>query len=189
MGFWFWVGNILFHMCGWFACMYVYVPHTFQVPKEARRGHQLPWNWSSKGLWPIMWILGAELKSPGRATSTLTCRAIPPISRPCIWKVFWIGPVILPFQLQNRARWKRERGTWKEMMKQRKPTSTSIPLTGRKMAQNQKADSVVPTQEFPDWELAVGGRPADESESLHLRFNRCLHTFLRLSSLLPEKTA
>lgn len=100
--------------------MYVCVPQTFPVPKEARRGHQLPWNWSSKGLWPITWVLGAELQSPGRATSALTCGDIPPISRPCIWKMFWIGPVMLPFQLQNRACWEREGGMWKEMMKTEK---------------------------------------------------------------------
>lgn len=36
----------LFYVRGCFARMYVCIPHVCQVPKEARREHQISWDWS-----------------------------------------------------------------------------------------------------------------------------------------------
>ena len=36
-------------------CVY----HVCAVPKEARRGHQIPWSY--RQLWGAMWALGTEL--------------------------------------------------------------------------------------------------------------------------------
>lgn len=32
--------------------MYVYVPYVYLVPAEARRWHQISWNWNYRLLWP-----------------------------------------------------------------------------------------------------------------------------------------
>lgn len=46
------------------ACMSL--SYVCLVPSEARRGHWIPWNRSSKWLWAVMWVLRAEPRSCGR---------------------------------------------------------------------------------------------------------------------------
>jgi hypothetical protein len=59
-------------MCyGHFSWMHACVPHPFLVPKEYRRGYQMPWNWSYKQLWATMWMMEIEYWFSGRATSVL----------------------------------------------------------------------------------------------------------------------
>ena len=41
--------EFLLHAYERFACMYIYVPHAYLVPVEARTGYQMPWNWSYYG--------------------------------------------------------------------------------------------------------------------------------------------
>lgn len=36
---------VLFNVYRCFVCMYICMPHAYLVPREARRGHQIPWNW------------------------------------------------------------------------------------------------------------------------------------------------
>lgn len=50
-----------FYVFECFAWMYVCDPHACLV--EARRGCQVPWNWTCGWLWMAMWVLG----SPTRA--------------------------------------------------------------------------------------------------------------------------
>ena len=50
------------------GCMHV--PHMYAVPRKARRGHQIPRNWSYKW-WATMWVLRIKLGSSGRAVSAL----------------------------------------------------------------------------------------------------------------------
>lgn len=48
--------------------MYVCVPCLCLVPVEARRGCQIHWNWSYRSLWAILYVLGTEPKSSGKAS-------------------------------------------------------------------------------------------------------------------------
>jgi hypothetical protein len=43
-------------------------------------GCQVTWSWSYRQLWAVMWVLGFEPKSSGKAASVLRCWAISPIS-------------------------------------------------------------------------------------------------------------
>jgi hypothetical protein len=47
------------------ACMSV--PHLHIVCSEARRGYQIPWNWSYRWLWAVTWGLGIKSRSSERA--------------------------------------------------------------------------------------------------------------------------
>jgi hypothetical protein len=47
--------------------MYMTMYHMCAVPVEARRGHPIPWKWSSKHLWATMWVLGTEPQSSAKA--------------------------------------------------------------------------------------------------------------------------
>ena len=47
-------------MYEWFGCK------CFCVLKEARRRHQVPWNWSYRALWGAMWVLWTEPGSSGK---------------------------------------------------------------------------------------------------------------------------
>lgn len=42
--------------CGCFVCMYVCVLCACLVPKEGRRGHGIPWNWTFMQLWGTTWF-------------------------------------------------------------------------------------------------------------------------------------
>lgn len=53
------------------ACMSVY--HVCTVPKETRRGHQIPWDWSYRRLLAIMWVRGIRPESSGRAACVFHC--------------------------------------------------------------------------------------------------------------------
>lgn len=44
--------KFLFYVYGYFACMWAH--HVYVVPKDARRGHQILWNWRYRG-----WLLVA----------------------------------------------------------------------------------------------------------------------------------
>lgn len=67
----FWLKNFLsFMYLGVLpAGMPVCCVHT--VPTEARRGQQIPWNWSFRWLWTAMWVLEFEGDSSGPPTSAL----------------------------------------------------------------------------------------------------------------------
>lgn len=45
--------------------------HMHAVPREARRGRQIPWDWSEKQLSAILWVLGIEPRSSERVASGL----------------------------------------------------------------------------------------------------------------------
>lgn len=57
-------------------CMCVYL-----VPVEARRGPQIPWNWSYSQLGATMWVLGTQPWSNARAVRALDCGTISPSPR------------------------------------------------------------------------------------------------------------
>lgn len=40
------------------ACVAMY--HMNAVPEEDRRGHCIPWAWSYRQLWVVVWVLGIE---------------------------------------------------------------------------------------------------------------------------------
>lgn len=67
----FWL--LIFILCVWAFClMYVFVPHTFLVPTEARRGCQIPFNWMELQM-VVSLSVHAEIEHgyPGRADSIL----------------------------------------------------------------------------------------------------------------------
>lgn len=51
------------------------------VLMEAKRVWWIPWNWTYKRLRATWWVLGTELKSLAKATSTLNCWAVFPSFR------------------------------------------------------------------------------------------------------------
>lgn len=55
-----------------FTCMYVCVRHACLLPFKVRRVCQILMDWSYKGLWATMGVLGIKSGSSGR-TSTLNC--------------------------------------------------------------------------------------------------------------------
>lgn len=57
---------------------FVWAPCASQMPTKSRRGCCIPWNWSYRWLWVILWVLGIKLVSLSRATSALpyTCMYI-----------------------------------------------------------------------------------------------------------------
>lgn len=54
-------------------CMYAH--HVCEVHKKARTGHWLHWSWSY-----MIWVLGIEPESSGRAAGAPNHRAIAPVS-------------------------------------------------------------------------------------------------------------
>lgn len=60
--------RFLFYSCVLPACV-LCVPHTFLVPTEVKRGHQISWIWSYGWLWANMWVLGVEYRSSARTSS------------------------------------------------------------------------------------------------------------------------
>lgn len=78
------------------TCQVLSVQSPCLVPKEARRGRQIPWNWSCRWLW-TMWVLGIELWSSGKNS-----RAISAARFFSFCSVFWrIGVA------KVRIEWKR----------------------------------------------------------------------------------
>lgn len=65
------------------SCMY--------VPVKARRGHQIPRNWSYRWLWMAMWGLAIEPRPLVRAARDLNCWAISAIIWVMLWFEFKIG--------------------------------------------------------------------------------------------------
>lgn len=63
--------DFYFYMCECCTCMYVSVPSAWLVPVGARTGHHILWNWSSRGFWAMMWVLGTKPRLFTRARSTL----------------------------------------------------------------------------------------------------------------------
>lgn len=67
------------------------------APMQAGRGHQIPWEWSLRWFWAIIWVLGRQPTSSGIGASALshwaTSLALAGIlfrflARPCIVKCF-----------------------------------------------------------------------------------------------------
>ena len=66
----------------YFMCMsglpvYRYV-HYLCVPVGGRREHWIPWNWSYRWVWAVVWVLGTESGPSARAESTHDSWAISP---------------------------------------------------------------------------------------------------------------
>lgn len=70
--------------CGWLKTYLFYLMCIHVLPssvcvctrfvssaQEARRGCEVPWNWSYEWLWTTVWVLGVELWSSARLVSTL----------------------------------------------------------------------------------------------------------------------
>jgi hypothetical protein len=55
----------MWHVCAW-VCIYAMC---IQKSLEARRGQQIPWNWSYRWLWAMMWILRPEPRFSARTTT------------------------------------------------------------------------------------------------------------------------
>lgn len=55
--------------------MDVYVPYTCLLPVEARKGHNMPWDWDYRWLLATTWVLGIKPMS-----STRTAIALKPLS-------------------------------------------------------------------------------------------------------------
>lgn len=79
----------LFYVYRHFIGMYMYVPCTCLVPMETKGGHQMPWNWSYRCLWTIMWILRIEPESSAREKGALRRWALPTLPQ-------WTGDWHLP---------------------------------------------------------------------------------------------
>lgn len=63
------------------ACICLY--HMYAGPVEARKGTQIPWNWSNGWLGATMWVLGAEnrtLTSAGASSAHSPCAISPALS-------------------------------------------------------------------------------------------------------------
>lgn len=58
-----------FFMCGCFVCLHV--PPGCMAPTEVRRGHWIPWDWSCRELWVVMWVPEIKPKSCGNTASIL----------------------------------------------------------------------------------------------------------------------
>lgn len=50
------------------------------VSREAWRGHQIPWDWSYRQLWAIVWMLGIECGSSKKSDCSLSPAPPPPQS-------------------------------------------------------------------------------------------------------------
>jgi hypothetical protein len=61
----------LFYLSTCFACMNACTLCAYLGPMEARRGHQMPWNWSYKWLWASMWVMQTKPGSSPRVASEL----------------------------------------------------------------------------------------------------------------------
>jgi hypothetical protein len=64
------------------------VLHVYPVPAEGRGRHQLPWSWSYRWLWGVLWVLRIELRSSG-ILSAPNCWAVSPVLPFCF--SFWTG--------------------------------------------------------------------------------------------------
>ena len=53
-----------------FASIYGCAPHVWLVPKEAGKGHWIPWYCSYRWLWATMWVLRTELSSSAKVHLT-----------------------------------------------------------------------------------------------------------------------
>lgn len=71
-----------------FVCMYVCTLHSCPVPEEAKRGHQILWDWSYKQLRATMSVLRIEPWSSGTAVGSLNHCAIS-LSLNVYFKDFW----------------------------------------------------------------------------------------------------
>lgn len=60
-----------------------------QVPSESRRGSQVPWSWSYRLLWDIVWVLETKLSSSARAGCILNYRLLSP-APPLIYWFIWL---------------------------------------------------------------------------------------------------
>lgn len=66
----------------YFSYVYQCVPaclcvrHEYKVPTEAVKGYQVSWNYSYRGLWDTMSMLGIKPWSSGRAANALNYWAI-----------------------------------------------------------------------------------------------------------------
>lgn len=49
------------------------VPLACLVPKEASRGHQVPWNWKDRQLQAAAWMLGTKPEFSTGGVSAFTC--------------------------------------------------------------------------------------------------------------------
>lgn len=58
-----------------YICISVFL-HVLLIPTEAWRGHQIPWNQSSRQLLSVIWVPRTKLRSSGRTASG--CWAISP---------------------------------------------------------------------------------------------------------------
>lgn len=76
-------------LCVWMsACMYVCLPHVCCAQGYRKRG-RIPWNWSERCLWAVLWLLGTKTWSFGRAHSAVNCRTLSPTSGRQFWEAFW----------------------------------------------------------------------------------------------------
>lgn len=76
-----------------------YIPHVCLVPLEARKGHQIPWNWTDQWLWATMGMLRIEPRS-SLWTSVLNCWTI---SSAPAFSVFFCLFVVLFIRLFEQA--------------------------------------------------------------------------------------
>lgn len=62
----------LFYVHEHFVNMYVFACCVHLLLREASRGRQMPWDWSYRGLWTAMWVLGINSGSPEEQPMLLT---------------------------------------------------------------------------------------------------------------------
>lgn len=75
--------SLLFYVCLHF-CICVCVLCARLVPKAARRGCQIPRNWSDRRLWAAMWMLATTQSAARRAAGTLADELLSSL----IWSYF-----------------------------------------------------------------------------------------------------
>lgn len=92
--------------------MCFYGPHLSLVPAEARRGCQVPWNWSDKQLWAALWVLEIKPCCSAKAASALTAQSS--LHAQCHLTV--ICPIEIdwtwPYHLQQSNPLGRKAGGW-----------------------------------------------------------------------------
>lgn len=57
------------HLCGRFCLHVCLCTPVCLVPGEAGRRHWIPWNWSYKWLFAMMWVLGTKSRFSGRTAN------------------------------------------------------------------------------------------------------------------------
>lgn len=68
--------QFILNLCTCVRCCEFMCTMCMKEPTEVRRGRWIPWNWSYRLLWAVMWVLGTKFRAFARAVSDLNCWVI-----------------------------------------------------------------------------------------------------------------